>query len=52
MAAIPLIETETKQICPICGNEHSGKFDHKINGETHKEVCFSCIKKERFKIYT
>ncbi len=51
MAAIPLIKTETKQVCPICGNEHSGKFDHKINGETHKGVCFSCIKKERFKIY-
>lgn len=51
MAAIPLIETETKQICPACGKEHSGKFEHKINGETHKGVCFSCIKKERYKIY-
>ncbi len=51
MATIPLIETETKQICPVCGKEHSGKFDHKINGETHKGVCFSCIKKERYKIY-
>ncbi|MCX9088747.1 MAG: hypothetical protein OIN90_14420, partial [Candidatus Methanoperedens sp.] len=51
MAAIPLIETETKQICSVCGKEYSGKFDHKINGETHKGVCFSCIKKERFKIY-
>jgi hypothetical protein len=45
MAAIPLLETETKQICPVCGKEHSGKFDHKINGDTHKGVCFSCIKK-------
>lgn len=35
----------------VCGKEHSGKFDHKINGETHKGVCFSCIKKERYKIY-
>jgi hypothetical protein len=51
MAAIPSIETETKQICPACGKEHSSKFDHKINGEIHKGVCFSCIKKERYKIY-
>ncbi len=51
MTAIPLLETELKQICTACGKEHSGKSNHKINGKIHKGVCFSCIKKERYNIY-